>query len=48
MLFGVNVPVPPDQIPVVVMPDIAPDNVVVELFLQEDKSSPALTEGAEV
>ena len=46
VLLGVNVPVPLDQIPVVVVPDTTPERAVAALFLQEDKSIPALTTGA--
>ena len=45
MLLGVNVPVPPLQIPVVVAPEIVPDNTVAKLFLQIFLSVPAFTVG---
>ena len=45
VLFGVNVPVPPDQIPVVVGPDITPERTVAMLFLQVVILIPAFTLG---
>ena len=36
VLFGVNVPVPPLQMPVVVGPDTTPESADMELFLQTD------------
>ncbi|MBK6985064.1 MAG: hypothetical protein IPH32_10075 [Bacteroidetes bacterium] len=44
-MFGVNVPVPPLQIPVVVGPDITPAKTVAELFLHVEILTPAFTEG---
>jgi hypothetical protein len=46
--LGEKVPVPPDQIPVVVGPDTIPERTLYALFLQENKSIPAFTEGAVV
>ena len=46
MLFGEKVPVPPLQIPVVVVPETIPDKAVAALFLQDERSRPALTVGA--
>ena len=48
VLLGLNVPVPPAQMPVDVVPVTEPESVAVELFLQTIKLVPALTDGAGV
>jgi hypothetical protein len=48
MLLGLNVPVPPLQIPEEVGPVTKPEREVVGLFLQTDKSNPASTIGGGV
>ena len=45
-LLGLKVPNPPVQTPVDVGPETKPERTVAALFLQEDKSIPAFTEGA--
>ena len=47
-LLGLKDPEPPDQIPVVVPPDTDPERTETILFLQENKSIPAFTDGAVV
>ena len=46
VLFGLNDPLAPLQIPVVVMPETNPDNETAALFLQAIKFNPAFTVGA--
>ena len=45
VLFGVNVPVPPDQIPVLLPPDTVPERTDEGLFLQALRFTPAFTSG---
>ena len=47
-MFGENVPVPPDQIPVEVGPEIVPVRAERALFLHTEKFEPAFTIGGEV
>ena len=44
-LFALYVPEPPDQLPVVVVPDTTPASAVIGLFLHEVKFTPAFTNG---
>jgi hypothetical protein len=48
VLLGVKVPEPLDQMPVVVGPDTTPERTDDALFLQDDRSVPAFTSGADV
>ena len=48
MLLGLNVPVPPLQIPEEVGPVTKPERAANGLFLQTDKSKPAFETGAGV
>jgi hypothetical protein len=45
VLLGLNDPVPPYQVPVVVGPDTTPESAMPGLFLHELKFNPAFTDG---